>query len=526
MEPIKKVLLHKFLLILCVLGSINLDVSAQDLPNIEKIDDAVVVILTYDQYNNYLGFGSGVVIDSSGSIITNYHVIQKAYKIYARFDVNSIKYDYEISNIKRGSYSTDLAQLELNNTDKRVFTFIKISNVFPRKGEDVWTIGTPANIEYMNTVSKGVVSNVNKDKSPITIQTNAEITHGSSGGALINSDGKLIGITTSGDPTNDGRNANINFAIWAGEINSLPLINKANVYDPYANMGRVSFYTNASDVRNPSIYINNEYIGTISSYFTSNQRPLCGQAGTITKYLYPGLYNYKLIYSNGVIFESSLYIKINDCLMVGVKSPVMKNNVIQRRDINKAQKRPTIYDYYWKNMSLVNYRIGIGLDAEYNWQKNTVFNRSFYLPTMCLSLNSYNKLTKLVTQLYYSRYRYSHESYPVSNTYYNLSTNNYVLGISMKAVTSYTNFEDLRVYAGAGFKTYFYNHDSIVTTNANKVNYSIKDRFDYLNVKFGFEYQKGHLVCNLDYNAGLITNLGKGCNMVNFSLHYNLFKIK
>ena len=75
----------------------------------------------------------------------------------------------------------------------------------PKVGEKVYTIGSPLGLE--NTFSSGEISQLREDN---LIQINAPIDHGSSGGALINEYGEVIGITTAGI---ESSGANLNFAV-------------------------------------------------------------------------------------------------------------------------------------------------------------------------------------------------------------------------------------------------------------------------------------------------------------------------
>ena len=87
----------------------------------------------------------------------------------------------------------------------------KISKVVPEIGEDVFSIGNPRGLE--STLSKGIVSAIRANNS--LIQMTTEITHGSSGGPLLNMKGEVVGITSAGLGE-----ANLNFAV---NINALQL---------------------------------------------------------------------------------------------------------------------------------------------------------------------------------------------------------------------------------------------------------------------------------------------------------------
>jgi len=514
--------------------------SGQNKPNIELIDDAVVVIKSYDINNNFISFGSGVIIDSRGIVVTNYHVIKEAYSMKIVTNINGTLKEYDVDNIISGSLTKDLVKLSINNPSYQKFTFLNISDMLPNKGDDCWAIGTPASLDYMNTVSKGLVSNVNESSSPVMIQTNAEITHGSSGGALINSEGKLIGITTSGDGTTDGSRASINFAIWIEEIKDLPLINKSNIYNPQSNMGRVCFFTYSQYVNNPHIYINEDYIGTISSYFRLESKPVCGQAGTITKVLPPGTYRYTLKYANGLTLNGYLTVIKDDCLMMIVKAPIYPNNsavrppnygsIVIRKKEKPKSKNNTIYkksDYYWNKLDIPNYRIGIGYDFHFNYQKTSIFQNSGFYPSKCFTYYFYHKLKKIGIQFFHSGiYEYSDYN---ENSGYNVNFKNSAMGLNLKLVSGASTKNNLRFYTGLGFRRYYANLDSF-KQNLMTLKYDhkyTKYTFDYVNWKLlGFELVSGHFEFNLDYNFGILTNSGNLCNMINFTTLYRFGKVK
>ena len=182
----------------------------------------------------------------------------------------------------------------------------------------------------MNTVSKGLISNIDQYSDPKLLQTNAEITHGSSGGALINEKGEVIGVTSAGDGTKDGARASINFAIWIGELNNLSPINKKSIVDPASIPCQLGFYTNSPYTGSVYLYIDGIYVGSFSKYFQNNYTPTCGDDGTITRYLYSGSHTYKVYYvSLGQWFSGTITLSPGQCKIFkveGQKSSYNPNN--------------------------------------------------------------------------------------------------------------------------------------------------------------------------------------------------------
>ncbi|MDD4844296.1 MAG: stalk domain-containing protein [Anaerotignum sp.] len=129
--------------------------------------------------------GSGIILSADGLIATNFHVIENATMVQMVFADGSI---YQgTATIVGLSPQQDIAILQIDKEDL-IPASPETSLV---KGEAVTTVGAPNG--NRNTLSQGIVNDFNQD----IISTNASIDHGSSGGALFNSKGKLIGMTSS-----------------------------------------------------------------------------------------------------------------------------------------------------------------------------------------------------------------------------------------------------------------------------------------------------------------------------------------
>lgn len=167
----------------------------------EKYNSAVFMVFTSDGYNDYQG--SGFFVSSSGIAVSNYHVFEGTaigYEVLKLSDGNT----YKISKVIAKSKEDDFIVFKVDTYGKS-FNYIPLGNKKPKVGEKVYTIGSPLGLE--NTFSSGEISQLRGDD---IIQINAPIDHGSSGGALINEYGQVIGITTAGL---DKSGANLNFAI-------------------------------------------------------------------------------------------------------------------------------------------------------------------------------------------------------------------------------------------------------------------------------------------------------------------------
>ncbi len=159
---------------------------------------SIVEIYTYadEDYTLLDGSGSGIIISEDGYIITNAHVITDGSSFMV---ITEDETEYQAEVIGSDS-KTDLAVIKIEATDLPVATLGDSDDVV--LGEAVVAIGNPAGLS--GSVTNGIVSGLNRQiRSDSTgyamncIQTNAAISPGNSGGALVNMYGQVIGITSS-----------------------------------------------------------------------------------------------------------------------------------------------------------------------------------------------------------------------------------------------------------------------------------------------------------------------------------------
>ncbi len=163
----------------------------------EGVRPAIVnVAMTYAQGT---GSGSGVIYNSDGLIMTNNHVVDGASQIQVELE-NGKKFD---ATLLGGDPDTDIAVLRIDETGLRSAVLGTATTL--RIGEPAVAIGNPLGLEGGPTVTVGFISALGRtvrtsaDEPPLVdmIQTDASIAEGSSGGALLNADGEVIGITTA-----------------------------------------------------------------------------------------------------------------------------------------------------------------------------------------------------------------------------------------------------------------------------------------------------------------------------------------
>lgn len=148
-----------------------------------------------------LGLGSGVIFSSNGYIITNWHVAGEKYSSCYITLENGGTYN---GNVVWSDADLDLAIVKINTAGLKTINLGDSEEL--KLGEEVWAIGNPVGIEFQRTITKGIISGLNRtikieDENTKTymedlIQTDASINTGNSGGALINKKGELIGINT------------------------------------------------------------------------------------------------------------------------------------------------------------------------------------------------------------------------------------------------------------------------------------------------------------------------------------------
>lgn len=237
--------------------NINIDKTASNVVEAvaEKVTPSVVGIRTTTSVMSFFGGtseasgdGSGVVYSSNGYIITNYHVIGDAIgnssgKIEVYTDSASSK-SYTASVVGY-NISADLAVIKI---DAKNLTAIQFADSDKLKvGQYVITVGNPGGLEFMDSVTYGVVSGLNRvvssDSQIELIQTDAAINPGNSGGALVNAEGKLVGINSSKIVSEEFEG--MGFAIPSNTVKEIckKIIEKENSPDPYIGISISEKYT-------------------------------------------------------------------------------------------------------------------------------------------------------------------------------------------------------------------------------------------------------------------------------------------
>lgn len=207
----KKVILIPSILIFTLsLNIFGQNLSAEQI--YEKVNNAVVVIYAYDYSGEPAAQGSGVVLNDKGYVVTNYHVLSGCERLEIMHGDEIVPY-VDIIGI---DVEKDILILKI---EEKKFPFVKIGKVKSLKvGQRVYAIGSPLGFE--NTISEGIISGLrNYEQLGNYIQITASISHGSSGGAVVNDKGELIGISSLS--ADEGQN--LNFAIPIDEVLSVEI---------------------------------------------------------------------------------------------------------------------------------------------------------------------------------------------------------------------------------------------------------------------------------------------------------------
>lgn len=189
----------------------------------KKCSPAVFYIEVYGFNGQRRSSGSGFFITSDGIAITNYHVVADGFYFNITTTDGKIYDDIKIIDLDK---KNDLALLKIGGAD---FPYLEMGNSeLIKQGQHVYAIGSPLGLS--NTMSEGIISNSSRIIDDVEfIQISVPVNHGSSGGALIDEYGNVIGVTsarfnTTGDlnlaiPINRAQNLNFHstddYYVWA-----------------------------------------------------------------------------------------------------------------------------------------------------------------------------------------------------------------------------------------------------------------------------------------------------------------------
>ncbi len=151
--------------------------------------------------------GSGIVLTKDGYIATNYHVVSYADpNLNSNVSVDNMEVHFSDGTVAKATFiggdeENDLAVIKVDLNNLTPATFGDSSNI--KVGDTALAIGNPLGLEFAGTVTQGIISavdravNIGNGVTKNFIQTDAAINEGNSGGALVNSNGEVIGINSA-----------------------------------------------------------------------------------------------------------------------------------------------------------------------------------------------------------------------------------------------------------------------------------------------------------------------------------------
>lgn len=184
---------------------------------VNRVKPSVVTIRTGN------GVGSGVVYRSNGVIVTNAHVVARGEQTRSYVDEVTVVFatgERATGRVTGTDYRTDLAVVRVDRTGLRAAEF---QTGLPEVGQLAVAIGSP--LGFTESVTAGIISGVNRTfpveqtQRPLVnlIQTDAAISPGSSGGALVNGNGQVVGISELYVPPERGAES-LGFAIPSATV--------------------------------------------------------------------------------------------------------------------------------------------------------------------------------------------------------------------------------------------------------------------------------------------------------------------
>jgi S1-C subfamily serine protease len=244
----------------------NIAVYKRVLPSVVNITSTTLV---FDFFNGVVpahGQGSGFILDKSGRVLTNYHVVENANRGIEVMLSNKRRYPAKVVGTDKAH---DLALLQIDAPNLEPVTLADSAGL--AVGQKVFAIGNPFGLN--GTMTRGIISSIRSIRESQgaliedAIQTDAAINPGNSGGPLLNSRGEVIGINTMIATDGANQSAGIGFAI---PINTAKAV--------------LSDLTRYGKVKRPSLGIESYAIGPD----LASQMGLPAESGVLVQRVIPG----------------------------------------------------------------------------------------------------------------------------------------------------------------------------------------------------------------------------------------------
>lgn len=181
--------------------SVNGSQQEKTFEELAQLASSIVMIAVHKQDGTIYGTGSGIMIGVEGYILTNYHVVAKGHFFSVR--IENEEEIYYTNEVLKYHTNLDLAIIRIQKKLHPLRIYNGSKNLV--RGQRVVAIGSPLGL--FNSVSDGIISGFRTLRDVAVIQFTAPVSSGSSGGAVLNMFGELIGISTAG--MTDGQNINL-----------------------------------------------------------------------------------------------------------------------------------------------------------------------------------------------------------------------------------------------------------------------------------------------------------------------------
>ncbi len=260
------------------------DPNFDDSPDaMNKASESVLTIEVYDKAEELIATGSGFIVFDDSVVATNFHVIDGASSIKV---IDGDGKSCRVKHILAYDEGNDIALLEI--ISGKGYKPLTYSNNKVVKGEKVVAIGSPLGIT--NTISTGIVSGYIKEDGIEYIQFTAPISSGSSGGALFNQQGEVIGITSASYEA--GQNMNL----------AIPIARIMDLYDskPTKPISLEDFYELFGAALNPDEGLEPEYITHDYMQYEEEESAFCFTFGL------------QDIYENDIVIDATVEMVIKN----------------------------------------------------------------------------------------------------------------------------------------------------------------------------------------------------------------------
>lgn len=188
------------LLALALLFSLPVPGRAMDAQKVfAKAAGSVVTVVCLDGFKKPSKFGSGFVVGDGAQVVTNQHVVEGANEVVVKTPDSKV---IKVKVVDTDSVQ-DLALLKLEGQGPP----LELAEELPQVGQEVAAIGSPEGLE--RTLSTGIVSALRKLGGREVVQITAPVSHGSSGGPVLDESGRVVGVATF--VAKEGQN--LNFAV-------------------------------------------------------------------------------------------------------------------------------------------------------------------------------------------------------------------------------------------------------------------------------------------------------------------------